>query len=323
MSGATRIGLIALLMIGLAPGGALASVGEEQGWSVGSAWRRTPFVIGAPGRLDADGDRRHPRLYRRVESPTAAYADVEEVEDARWLSQEVEGYARRALDCAGLEPPWCQREVERRGTGMVIHLAAGAHAELVWLSGGTRAVRLGWRRIVDTGNGTMAIEAPPTDFAVDLLAAYPSQLAPLGFDAAHERIWTEIEVERLLYYLEQVVAGLPAVTAESARRHARRFVEQGLERIVRLRGLRSTLPPLLADGSLAAVTAPDLTPPRLADQLEALRAWPVDRTEPLCPASLLASPGEPPPRYSRVTSSPDAPPRGEVRQPLLPSAPVP
>jgi hypothetical protein len=284
----TGIGLIALLLFGLGPRPVRADAPAPPLPAGRSAWRRTPFVIGAPGRLDADGDVRHPRLYRRVDSLVAAYADVEEVQDRRWLRQEIEGYARRAVDCAGLERTWCRREVERVGAAPVIHLAAGAHAELVWLSGGNRAVRLGWRRIVDTRTGTMTLEAPPADFAAALLAEYPSQLEALGFDPAHDRAWAEGEVDRLLYYLEQVVAGLPTVVAEYPKRHALRFVEDGLGQIRRLYELQLGLTDPVAPGeALVASPAPGVLPMRLAEQLAAVRAW--RAAPPWCAAQLASS----------------------------------
>ena len=61
---------------------------------------RTPFVIGAPGRLDGAADRRAPRLYERADSAVAAYADVEIVQDPTWLRHEIEHYARRMVDSA-------------------------------------------------------------------------------------------------------------------------------------------------------------------------------------------------------------------------------
>jgi len=81
---------------------------------------RIPFVIGAPGRLDHEGDRREPRLYPSADSQVAAYADVEVVRDPTWLRHEVEHYARRAVDCGALSLPWCGRTLRRVGSASAI-----------------------------------------------------------------------------------------------------------------------------------------------------------------------------------------------------------
>lgn len=239
----------------------------------GAAWRRTTFVVGAPGRLDTEGDRRHPRLYQRADSAVAAYADIEEVQDRTWLRHEIEHYARRAVDCAGVGQAWCRREVQRFGSSRVISLASGAHAELVWLSG-NRAVRLGWRRIVDARLGTMTLDTPPADFTAALLAEFPSQLEAFEFDPWRDRVWAATEADRLLYYIDQVVGGLPGVVREEHRRRAVRFVEDNLVQIARLRALhldaiRGGEPPQRD----APAPAGAILPARLAEQLEAVRAW--------------------------------------------------
>src|SRR5215468_1530980 len=129
----------------------------------GAAGRRTPFVIGAPGRLDAEGDRRYPRRYQRADSVVAAYADVEQIADPTWLQLEIEGYARRALDCTEVGSTWCRREMQPFGAGHAIFLVSGTRAEVVWAAAENVAVRLGWRRIVDTPTGSMTLDTPPAD----------------------------------------------------------------------------------------------------------------------------------------------------------------
>jgi len=260
-----------------------------------SGWRVTAFVIGAPGRLDAEGDRRSPRFYQRADSAIAAYADIEEVQDPTWLQQEIAGYARRAVDCAGVGPAWCRRDVEPLGAAHVIHLTSGAHAELVWRADGNRAVR--WTRIVATHDGTMTMDAPPAEFAAQVLAAFPSRLAPLAFDAAADRAWAEGEVDRLLYYIDQVVAALTAVPVGEHRRYAARFIEDGLAQIGQVRALHLVEPgdlgPALPTAAIAAVAASGPLSGRLAAQLEAVRAWRAGGTPQPCCGAQLASAATP------------------------------
>lgn len=252
-------------------------------------WGRTPFVIGAPGRLDGRGDQRAPRLLQRSESAVAAYADVEVVEDPTWLRHELESYARRAVDCAGVAPAWCRRAVRRAGSGRVIDLAAGEHAEWVWLSGANRAVRLGWRRIVETQTGTMTVDTPPADFAAAVLADFPSRLEGFEFDAARERVWAAEEVDRLLYYVDQVIAALPAVVADAHRRHAVQFVEDALTQIGQVRALPFDHARLEPD-SFSEGSAIGPLPAWLAAQLDAVRDWRVHGlAHPWCAPELLSS----------------------------------
>lgn len=291
------VGLVAAFSIWLACGPLLseAPAGPAGAQAPGGpAWRRTAFVIGAPGRLDTQGDRRLPRLYQRADSAVAAYADVEEVQDRTWLRHEIEHYARRTVDCAGVGPAWCRREVQRFGAAHIIALAAGTHAELVWLSGGNRAVRLGWRRIVDARMGTMTLDAPPADFTGAVLAEFPSQLEAFELDPERDRVWAAMETDRLLYYIDQVVGGLAGVVRDEHRRRAVRFVEDNLAQIAQLRVLYldraqaiEWAPP--RDAGAAGSTTGGL-PERVAEQLEAVRAWrTASSTQPWCAAQLASS----------------------------------
>lgn len=262
------------------------SSNEPHSADAAPTWTRTTFVIGAPGRLDRDGDRRHPRLYAGAESAVAAYADVEVVQDPTWLRHEIEHYARRAVDCAGLTLPWCGRTLQRRGRARVIVLMAGAHAELVWLSGRDTAVRLSWQRVVQTPTGTMRLDDPPAEFTAALLMDHPSRLEAFEFDAAHEAAWTAAEVDRRLYYVEQVVAGLPGVSGAIQRERAMRFVADALAELGRLRATLdpSGEPPAAGDAGFDAI------PLQLGDQLAAVRAWWARRAlPPWCAAELTSS----------------------------------
>ena len=255
---------------------------------------RAPFVIGAPGRLDAAGDWRHPRRYQRADSAIGAYADVEVVQDPTWLTHEIGLYVRQAVDCTALGRTWCQRAERRLGRSRVIALIAGTHAEVVWRSAGNIAVRLAWQRVVVTPTGTMTIDAPPDDFAAALLAEFPSRGDVLNLATAGDAEWALNEVDRLLYYAEQVVDALPALLDGEQQRHALRFVENNLAQITQLRAL-------YLDGAQAvewaAVDAamPELgAVPSVADQLAAVRAWRTGAEEPRwCAASLgSSSPGD-------------------------------
>jgi hypothetical protein len=210
----------------------VAAVGDAAGGA--AARTRAAFVIGAPGRLDSDADRRMPRRYQRLDGTIAAYVDVEVVDDPTWLRHELEHYARRVVDCTNLAPAWCRRGIRRLGRASAIDLVTGAHGELVWLSGARQAVRLGWRRIVETAGGTMTLDAPPAAFAAEVLAAYPPE--PQAFDVGEvvEAPWRADEVDRLLYYAAQVAAALPAVAPEAHRRRAVQFVEDALAQAERL-----------------------------------------------------------------------------------------
>jgi len=255
---------------------------------------RTPFVIGAPGRLDGAADRRAPRLYERADSAVAAYADVEIVQDATWLRHEIEHYARRMADCADDAGTWCRREVRTIDGARVIALAVGPRAELVWLSAGNRAVRLGWRRVVETHGGTLTLEVPPAQFAGALLAAFPSQIEAFAFDAARGRRFAADEVDRLLYYVDQVLVALPAVQDDVPRHHAERFIADAVAQLARLRVLRpATTWADVTPSSIDLRAAPPpsaVLPPALAEQLEAIRAWRADSAPaPWCAATAASS----------------------------------
>jgi hypothetical protein len=200
-----------------------------------SLWRHAPFVVGAPGRLDMDGDRRQPRRVRDVDSAVRAYADIEEVVDGTWLSHEIEAYAHRAIDCAGYEQRWCRREVRRVAGSRVIFVAAGAHAEIIWPARGNAAVRLGWTRLVSTPVGSMTLDEPPNDFAQALLQEFPSELRLRTWNPDAGDDWRAAEETRLRYYTDQVLAALENVEGEAHRRHAIRFIDENLARIAELR----------------------------------------------------------------------------------------
>lgn len=187
----------------LAAGGAFAAPLAPAG---GGA---APFVIGAPGRSDDADDRREARRYDRADSAVAAYADIEAVGDATWLVQEVESYARRAVAvCGAPGAPSCRRERRTINGAHVLYVAAGGRAELLWVAG-HRAVRLGWRRIVEAPTGTMTVEAPPQRFVEALLAEFPSALPAksLGDDA-----WVAAEADRRGYYAQR--GGVPWCSAD-------------------------------------------------------------------------------------------------------------
>jgi len=160
------------------------------------------FIVGTPDRLTLAGDRQHPRRHERVESAVAAYADVDEVVDSTWLRHEVEGYARRAANCAGRPLVPCRRASVRLDGARVIQLVTGSHAEIVWM-GGRHAVRLGWRRLVSTPTGTLTLDDPPADFAAALLAEYPSDLDALA--GSDGEAWADADIDRRLYYVERAL----------------------------------------------------------------------------------------------------------------------
>lgn len=256
--------------------GADAAPGRSQSAS------RSLFVIGAPGRLDDIDDLRHPRRYLRDQSDIAAYVDVEQVSDPTWLRHEVLAYVRRTLDCAGVTPPWCRREVRRIGTVRAIYLAVGTEAELVWYSKRGLAVRLRWRRIVATASGTMTVDLPPDPFAQTLLHEIPSQVEMSELGDAGSEAWKVSEVERLLYYAEQVATAMTDDVPEAHRRHAAQFVEENLARVALLRAELDGGATGIADDpaphqSAASATEPSLD---LADRLARAQRW-NHRSEPL------------------------------------------
>jgi hypothetical protein len=132
----------------------------------------------------------------------------------------------------------------------------------------------------------MTLDAPPQEFALALLDEFPSQIAAAELDADQHSVWPE--VDRLLYYAEQVVAALPAVVPEEQQRHAIHFVEENLARIAQLRGQhldgwRADGPPL--HYALDALAAHGALPLRLAEELAAVYAWRADdSTGPWCAA---------------------------------------
>lgn len=185
---------------------------------------RRPFIAGAPDRLAAPGDRRLPRRHHRVDSAVLAHADVDALADPTWLAHEVEGYARRGFRCAP-PPAECRRSVEQLGGRAVVRLASGGRGELLWTAG-RHAVRLAWRRVVETPTGTMTVEQPPADFLAELVAAWPSDLVPFRFDAARQAAWAEEDEDRRLYYLERAVERLER--ADRGAGAARRFAHAHL-----------------------------------------------------------------------------------------------
>lgn len=262
--------------------------------------RRT-FVIGAPGRLPSIGDRRRQRRWQHTDSAVAAYADVEELEDPTWLQHEIEWYARRVADCTALGPEWCRRATRQIDAGRVLYVAAGIHAEVVWLADRNKAVRLGWRRVVETSTGTMTVDEPPADFATELLSALPSQLNDVTLDAARDRDGDENEVDRLLYYVDRALASVDVTASPAERRRAQRFVSGNLRRIAIVRGLASaaTSNGELAPPSPAGVGGPldGVLPASLAEELGAVREWRMnsgrlssaDTAAPWCAALILSA----------------------------------
>lgn len=183
---------------------------------------RRRFIAGAPDRLAQAGDRRLPRRRHRAESSVGAYADVDQVVDPTWLAHEVAGYAHR-FPC---EPNAdCRRTVRRFGGGSVIHLVSAGRGEMLWTSG-KHAVRLGWRRVVNTATGTMTVEQPPADFLAEALREWPTDLPTLSLDAGGRSIWAEDEPDRRLYYVE---TALRLVESEGATEALRHFVRATLQ----------------------------------------------------------------------------------------------
>ena len=172
------------------------------------------FIIGTPDRLAMPGDHRQPRRYERIESAVGAYADVDDVADATWLRHELEGYARRTVDCRAQPSDRCRRALAQLRGLPVIQLISGSHAEMLWTSG-RRAVRLGWRRVVTTPTGTMTVDEPPADFAAALLLELPSDLALTTLD---DPTWAEDEIDRRLDYAERALDGAPGGDAAAAAR---------------------------------------------------------------------------------------------------------
>lgn len=210
--GSTILGLLTLTARG---GGA-----QTAGLAAALAGGHTPFIIGAPGRIDAPGDQRAPRRHAGIESSVGAYADVESLRDDTWLAHELVAYVRRRGACrdGGIA---CGYRTRLIGAHAVLALARGHRAEIVWRSG-RHAVRLGWHRLVETATGTMTVEDPPADFAAALFAAYPSDLAAAPVDVAR---WDEDEPDRLAYYAERALAEWPAgdgVRAAAMWRNVRR-----------------------------------------------------------------------------------------------------
>jgi hypothetical protein len=256
-----------------------------------AAFRR-PFVIGAPGRLDGAGDRRHPRRWFRSESAIDAYADVEEVDDPTWLRHELEGYVRRTADCGELGSAWCWREVRRIGADVVSFVAAGVHAEITWIAHDRQAVRLGWRRVVEAPTGTLTADTPPADFAAALLAEFPSQPSAERLAEPHAIDWRETEVDRLLYYIDRALSADTApAQPPGARRDAEQFVADTLARIARLEGLDLDPDDATAGGADGGL------PMSLAEQLGSVREWLAVRHQrmsvanalPWCAAAQLSS----------------------------------
>lgn len=242
-----------------------------RGATAPSDGQRRRFIAGAPDRLASADDRRLARRWYRADSAVGAYADVDRLGDPTWLAHEVEGYAYRFACGAAAD---CRRAVERLGSASVLQLAAGGRAEMLWTSGG-HAVRLGWRRVVNTATGTMTVDRPPPDFLADLVVEWPSDLAVDSLDAGRRRIWAEAETDRQLYYLEAALRVEPMPDA------ARHFARAALQ----ILGAQALGVDLAADGS---------------EDLDRIRAWvdeqrdarrPVCEATPWCaPSSIIDAP---------------------------------
>jgi hypothetical protein len=254
---------------------------------------RSRFIVGMPGRFDGASDRAHARRYEGVDSAVRAYVDVDEVEDPTWLRYEVERYARHAFDCARMTAEWCARGSRRLGGTAVIHIAAGVHGELVWTSG-RHAVRIGWRRVVETATGTMTLDMPPADFASSIAAKMPGDRAAGSWrasDARYDEDGDDAEIDRLLYYADRAAVVLLARPISTAQRwSAEHLVAANLARIARLRGLDAEIsaepPDARADG----------LPTSLAEALASVRWWraerqlqPAEAHQPWCSAPRLAA----------------------------------
>lgn len=234
---------------------------------------RAVFVIGAPGRLDAAGDERQPRRYQRADSAIGAYADVEIVQDPTWLDHEIGLYVRRTANRAAIGVGDSERSVRRLGRAVVIAVTAGTHAEVVWRCARNTAVRLAWQRIVVTPTGTMTVDAPPAEFAAALLAEFPSRTHARDLASAGDAAWALNEVDRLLYYADQVADALPALPDGAQRRRAVRFVEDNLAEIGHLRALYLDGPEAQEPAAVGDALSQMRALPCLADQLAAIRAW--------------------------------------------------
>jgi hypothetical protein len=139
----------------------------------------------------------------------------------------------------------------------------------------------------------MTLDAPPDDFARALLAEFPSQIEAHELDAGQDAVWEANEVERLLYYADQVMAALPAVIADQHRDYAAHFVEENLARIARVRAQqRGHAPGTEEPGQQApgAARGPGELPPPLAEQLAAVDAGQAgDLAQPWCSALRASS----------------------------------
>lgn len=225
------------------------------------------FIIGMAGRLRSSTDRRYPRQWYRADSPVDAYVDVEEVEDPTWLSEEVQAYGRRVADCAELGPTWCRRELRPQDGGTVLFIAAGVNAEIVWVADGNRAVRLGWRRVVETPTGTLTLDTPPEAFAALLLSDMPTRLRGDALAGSDDDRWRDRELDRLMHYVDRALTSLPATASADERRAVERFAARNLARVARLAGLDLMLSHQVARRDGAAL------PLALAERLAAVRDW--------------------------------------------------
>jgi hypothetical protein len=242
------------------------------------------FIVGTPDRLALAGDRQHPRRHECVASAIAAYADIDEVVDPTWLPHEVEGYARRAAACAPPAAVPCRRAPRRLGTAWGIHLVTGSRAEIVWTSG-RRAVRLGWRRVVNTPTGSMTLDDPPAEFAAALLAELPSDLHRV---ARAGEAWADAELDRRLYYVGRA---LDAVAAEPAAPSAAslRFVRAGLLAVEAADGMGGDVARQAAEAEgVAALIAVRARWAAALARRAAARQPPFLPADPCCPAPILA-----------------------------------
>jgi hypothetical protein len=278
---ARRVFTVAVLLLPLA--GPTAATMEAPLMRAEGATAKLPFIIGAEGRFDGADDRIERRTFAAADAVIDASVEVDVVADGTWLRQELASYAQRALRCDPADVRRCRRELRGAATSRVLFLAVGARAEIVWVSGENRAVRLTWRRVVETPSGTMTVDAPPARAAAVTLSEFPSRL---GADLVAPS--ADAELERLLYYVEQAMNDLSSGRRGDPR-PAVQFVTTNLDRTRRLAAGGAELVDDCACTRMSDDAALRALPPDTANALVALRHWRSAADSRLCTTPAAAS----------------------------------
>jgi hypothetical protein len=182
-----------------------------RGASPVGVWRTLQGALNGRGRVPGR-DYSYDIAY--FNSPRSVLVYVDEVENSRWMTHEVETHFRTKAE------QWNRhtREEKKRYPPYSFEIRMvygqriffGADGEYVWTSGPNRVVQIGWGRQMDRPDGTYENFELPDEFLTTYLGLLPSNVPDIRFDVAHEQAYVRDEFDRdfeyVAYYMEQWTA---------------------------------------------------------------------------------------------------------------------